>query len=240
MLSEDPNFRQVHDRLSSESVFVYFDVASAEKEQQERRVQMEEEYKKMQEKAAANPPPPEVAENRPDDDEMPEFAPEELPPAELGPPQPAEDQFTPQPQLQVTGEAHQETPMAGPSGLDRLASSLFFGRPKWPEAVGVAITFDADTYIVRALLINGPEGKGNIIPFAPQLISGPPLAPEASSVLPATTELLVTLSLDLPLIYESTLNTLVPSKRDARGTRNKRSKLTRPSHPLPSMRKNSV
>jgi hypothetical protein len=53
--------------------------------------------------------------------------------------------------------------------------------------------------------VNSPEVKGSVIPFAPQLISGPPLAPEAASVLPASTELLVTFSLDLPLIYEGTL-----------------------------------
>ncbi|MGI8898783.1 MAG: DUF3352 domain-containing protein [Pyrinomonadaceae bacterium] len=206
LLAEDPNFRQIHDRLSSESVFLYFDVASAEKEQQERILQMQEEEKKREESAAANPIPAAVSAKRSEDEIMPEVVPEEPPPAEPGPPQPAEDEFTTQ--LVLKSDTHQEPAVGGSFGLDRLASSLFFGRPKWPEAVGVAITFDADTYIVRALLINGPEGKGNAIPFAPQLVSGPPLVPEASSVLPANTELLVTLSLDLPLIYEGTLNTL--------------------------------
>ncbi|MBA3568341.1 MAG: hypothetical protein H0W28_03195 [Pyrinomonadaceae bacterium] len=45
LLAEDQNFRQVHDRLSSESVFLYFDVASAEKEEQGRMLQMQEEEK---------------------------------------------------------------------------------------------------------------------------------------------------------------------------------------------------
>ena len=121
--------------------------------------------------------------------------------------------------------------MAGPSGLDRLASSLFFGRPKWPEAVGVAIAFDADTYIVRALLMNGPEAKGSIIPFAPQLIAGPPLAPEASSVLPASTELLVTFSLDLPLIYEGTLKTW-PVKTRCAVQRDQTIKANQPESPF--------
>ncbi|MCM3870316.1 MAG: DUF3352 domain-containing protein [Pyrinomonadaceae bacterium] len=208
LLTEDPNFRQVHDRLSSESVFVYFDVASAEREDQERMLRMQEEEKRRQESAAANPTPPEVPESGSDDD-VPDFVPEEhtsVTSVELGPPQPAEDQFSTQ--VVVKSGPDQETPVASFPGLDRLASSLFFGRPKWPDAIGFAINFDADTYIVRALMISGPETKVSAIPFAPQLISGPPLAPEASTVLPANTELLVTLSLDLPQIYEGTLKTL--------------------------------
>lgn len=227
LLSEDPNFRQVHDRLSSESVFVYFDVASAEKEDRERMLQMQEEEKKRQETAAANPTPPEVAESRPDD-EVPEFVPEPHP-AELGPPQHAEDQSTITHESKT--EARLETPVASLPSLDRLASALFFGRPKWPEAIGVGIAFDADTYIVRALMISGPEGKVSAIPIAPQLISGPPLTPEASSVLPANTELLVTLSLDLPLIYEGTLNA-VAGRYEMLGSSEETIKANQPESPF--------
>ncbi len=204
LLAEDPNFRQVHDRLSSDAIFLYFDVASAEKEQQQRALEMEEEFKRTQAIAAANPSPAEVAESR-TDDQVPEFIPEEPPPAEPGPPPPVEQAILGTSQSQ--GDPPPGITMTGTVGLDRLASALFFGRPRWPEAIGVAITFDADTYVVRALLLNSPEVKGNVIPFAPQLVSGPPLVPEASSVLPADTELLVTLSLDLPLIYERALTT---------------------------------
>ena len=203
LLSEDPNFGQVHDRLSSESVFLYFDVASAEKEEQERMLQRQEEEKKRQESAAASPMPAEVTEG-PSDDEVPEFVPEEPPPAELGPPQPAEDTFS-STRIEKQSDSPQGIASGGLPGLDRLASALFFGRPKWPDAIGVGIAFDADTYIVRALLMSGKAGKVSAIPFAPQLVAGPPLVPEASSVLPANTELLVTLSLDLPQIYEGTL-----------------------------------
>jgi hypothetical protein len=204
LLAEDQNFRQVHNRLSSESVFLYFDVASAEKEEQERMLRMQEEEKKRQEIAAANPTPAEVADNGSVEEVTPDVVPEGPPPAQLGPPQPPEATLgSTGPESQ--GDSGPGVTMGGFSGLDRLVSTLFFGRPRWPEAVGVAISFDADTYIVRALLLNNVEVKGSAIPFAPQLVSGPPLAPEASSVLPANTELLVTLSLDLPLIYEGTL-----------------------------------
>jgi uncharacterized protein DUF3352 len=205
LLAEDQNFRQVHDRLSSDAVFLYFDVASAEKEEQERILQMQEDEKKREESAAANPTPADVSESRSEDEVMPDVVPEEPPPAELGPPQPAEATLgTTPPESQ--GDSPPGITMGGTSGLDRLASALFFGRPRWPEAIGVAISFDADTYVVRALLVNSPDLKGNAIPFVRQLVSGPPLVPEASSVLPANTELLVTLSLDLPLMYEGMLS----------------------------------
>ena len=205
LLSEDQNFRQVHDRLSSESVFLYFDVASAEKEEQERMLQMQEEEKKREETAAANPTPAEVADSRSDDEVMPDVVPDEPPPPEPPPVSAEATVGTSPPESQ--GDLGPGMTMRGASGLDRLASALFFGRPRWPEAIAVAIAFDADTYVVRALLVNSPGVKGIVMPFAPQLVSGPPLAPEASSVLPANTELLVTLSLDLPLIYEGTLKT---------------------------------
>jgi uncharacterized protein DUF3352 len=214
LLAEDQSFRQVHDRLSSDSVFLYFDVASVEKEEQERMLQMQEEEKKREESSAANPTPADVPDNRSEDEVMPDVVPEEPPPAELGPPQPAEASLGTPPR-EPQGDSPPGITMGGTSALDGLASALFFGRPRWPEAIGVAISFDADTYVVRALLVNSPDMKGNAIPFVRHLVSGPPLVPEASSVLPANTELLVTLSLDLPLIYEGTLKSARESQMRA-------------------------
>lgn len=212
LLSEDQDFRQVHDRFSAESVFLYFDVGSAEKEQQERMLQMQEEEKKRQELAAANPTPAEV-EEIPTEEPPPSSAPEEIASVELSSPPPAE------PATEPDSPDSKNTPDLGlaHSGFDRLASALFFGRPKWPEAVGLALAFDADTYVARALLVNGPETKASMIPIAPQLIPGPPLAPEAASVLPASTEMLVTFSLDLPMIYEGTLKNIA-RENEMRGT----------------------
>jgi hypothetical protein len=200
LLSEDQDFRQVHDRFSAESVFLYFDVTSVEKEQQDRMIQMQEEEKKRQEIAAANPTPAE-AEEIPTEEPPVSASPEVITTVELGATEPTSDTSPPESVV-----ATQD--LARPSGLDNLASALFFGRPKWPEAIGLAVAFDADTYVVRALFMNGPETKASMIPIAPQLIAGPPLAPEAASVLPASTEMLVTFSLDLPMIYEGTLKNI--------------------------------
>lgn len=227
LLSEDQDFRQVHNRLSAESVFIYFDVASAEKEEQDRRLQMQEEEKKRQEIAAANPTPAQVEEIPTEEPPPPSSSPEEIPSAELGTPQPAEPTSEPDSTDSKTtvdlGLAH--------SGFDRLAGALFFGRPKWPEAVGLALAFDADTYVVRALFMNGPETKASMIPIAPQLIAGPPLAPEAASVLPASTEMLVTFSLDLPMIYEGTLKNIA-RENEMRGSIGPLVRANRPESPF--------
>ncbi|MBA3356738.1 MAG: DUF3352 domain-containing protein [Pyrinomonadaceae bacterium] len=230
LLTEDQNFRQVHDRLNSESVFLYVDMASAEKEEQERMLQMHEEEKKRQASEAAKQTPAAVAESSSDDEVMPDVVPEEQPPPPPDPPTSAETRLgTSQPESQ--SNSPQVLAARGPSALDHLTSALFFGRPRWPEAIGVGIAFDTDTYVVRALLVNGPEGKGNAIPFAPQLVSGPPLAPEAPSVLPASTELLVTLSLDLPMIYEGTLKTAA-RENEMRGTIRPTIKANQPESPF--------
>jgi hypothetical protein len=205
LLAEEPNFRQIHDRLSSESAFLYFDVASAQKEDEERMRKMHEEEKKREEQAAANPTPQPTPEGQSDIEATTEFVPDEPPPAELGPPQPA-DPATAGAQTGEQGESPASASILAGAVVDRVMGSLFFGKSKWPDAIGVAITFDADTYIVRALMVNGPENRGIVIPFAPQLIAGPPLVPEAPSILPGNTELMVSLSLDLPLMYEGMLS----------------------------------
>jgi hypothetical protein len=83
-----------------------------------------------------------------------------------------------------------------------LMGSFFGGQTKYPDAVGVAISFDADGYVARVLLVNGPEAKRTLMPFIPLLISGPSLALESPSILPADTEFFVAASLDAPQIYD--------------------------------------
>jgi hypothetical protein len=49
--------------------------------------------------------------------------------------------------------------------------------------------------------VNEPGEKSDTVPFMPMLMPGPPIVPEAPNILPADTEVLVTMSLDLPQIY---------------------------------------
>ncbi|MGH9968836.1 MAG: DUF3352 domain-containing protein [Pyrinomonadaceae bacterium] len=222
LLAEDQNFRQVHDRFSAESVFLYFDVASIEKEDQERMRQMEEDEKKRLESEAANPKKSDE-EDRVEADDPP-------PPVAVTPEGPApEPVVISEPQrgtgatlknsqdsqatvdvstggVVLQGETR-DSPTSFPS-LALLSGSLFAGRPKWPEAFGVGITFDAETYVVRALLLNSPGVKGAAIPLIPHLVSGPALSPEAASIMPADTEIFASVSLDYPMIYEGLLKAM--------------------------------
>jgi len=228
LFAEDENFRQVHNRFNSESVFLYFDVASVEKEEQEQIRRMEEEEKKQQESEAANPPKAE-ADGDPSVSQMtPNAPPEGLPssaPVVVDPPQatlgvsPNQSSHDQKGIVVSTSESAQSAPSLHFPSL--LLSGAFFGGPvKWPEAIGIAITFESDSYVARALLVNRPEAKGNAIPFIPQLVHGPAVAPEASSILPADTELLVIASLDYPLMYEGLLNSISrESEAMRRGTR---------------------
>src|SRR6185295_17295158 len=54
---------------------------------------------------------------------------------------------------------------------------------------------------LRALLVNQAGEKADAIPFLSMLISGTPVALEAPNIFPADTELMATMSLDLPQIY---------------------------------------
>lgn len=217
-LMEDNNFRQVHSRLSSESIFLYVDVASLEKEDRERRRVWEEEERKRIESEAANAQKAEAV--LPEEAASPEVAPPEVirpdphPPVVVDPNIPraavgsVPDEQSASDDVTISS-SHKPGFVLSPSTFSMFGGALFGGPAKWPEAIGVAVNFEADSYVVRALLINDPEVKGGIIPFIPMLVSGPALTPEASSVLPADTELLITASLDYPQIYDGFAKTMM-------------------------------
>ncbi len=217
-LAEDQNFRQVHDRFSSDSIFFFIDIASFEKEDQERRRVWEEEERKRREQEAANRQKA-VEEEILTPDEMAPGSQVEAPPPRVVDPsgQSATDvvvsvSSSGQTEVEISSGTivGQQPPKAfSPSMLSMLSGALFSGPPKWPEAIGVALNFEPDSYVVRALLLSRPDDKGNLIPFIPQLIAGPPVTPEASSILPADTELLLTASLDYPQMYDALTKNLM-------------------------------
>jgi hypothetical protein len=216
-LEEDQNFLLARNRFASESLFVYFDLKAIEKAEKEQRQKWEEEAekraeaeKKQAEEAAANPPTLEEPVTETTDPELAAVPVEEqpMPPPEPSPyEQPTEIAATADPQ--ASGNA---TLSGGPQpGLDEgpafssLYSMLFGGESKWPEAVGAALVFDGDAYVVRTLIINSAENKGLAVPFAPQFVSGPAIAPESPNIFPADVDLFVSVSLDYPQIYEGML-----------------------------------
>ena len=189
LLAEDVNFRAAHNRFSSELVFVYLDTKEIERQTEETRKQFEqqdiEEQKLVkQAQAEAKKPEEEVKEEE------------------------SADNFTLTEQVvnptATPGEAKDEPTAPDPVSIALSGiGSLFFdgGQMKWPDGVAFALSFEGDSFDLRALLVNQNGGRADAIPFMPMLITGPPIASEAPNILPGDTELMVSMSLDLPQIY---------------------------------------
>ena len=203
-LAEDQNFRIAHDRFPSESVFLFFNVAlqsrakpqpspkqqiteeEAERRRQEveqRRVEAEAE---MARAASAEPSPaePQISEGR---------ATLRAPRVVLG---------TAEPSPTPTPSKEQQAQIAASSQIGHMLDLLGRGEPQWPEAIGVALTFDNDEYVIRAILVESQNAKRLTLPFVPQLISGPAYTPNAPSVLPDDTEVFVSASIDFSQTHE--------------------------------------
>src|SRR5258706_7860277 len=205
-LFEDQNFRIAHDRFSSESVFLFFNVALEERrkpgteKQQQATAEAEAEKMRQAEEGAGKEA---EAETTPDPSSQPspiEVTIEQRPgvmtegratlsggPSPIPTPTPTKEQ-----QVQATASLQ----------VGHLLDALGFGEPQWPEAVGLALALDNNDYVIKALLIDAPDAKHLPLPFVPQLIAGPSYAPEAPSVLPDDTEVFVTASFDFLQTYE--------------------------------------
>src|SRR5262245_50413724 len=195
-LAEDPNFRVVHDRFTSEPVLIYVDLKSIEKERREtERQKVVEGLNQGQEVK--------IKEEKKDSQEQSQ--PQDQTPVEV---EVARDPNSPGDAPQTTVKVVQPPdPMS--QALTQL-SGAFFSDPKWPEAIGIAASFEPDSYNLRALLVNAPGEKPLALPFFPQLLTGPPISPESPSILPADTELFASMSLDLPQIYAAMNRPPVP------------------------------
>jgi hypothetical protein len=187
LLTDQPSFRVARNRFTSEHVFLYIDVNSIEKEDEDRRKQNEEEERKFAE-ARANAPV----------ETQPSPSPQE---AQSDPKQP-EERIDPPLEVQLSERSAAPAPTPDPlsTSVGMIFNSFFMGEGKWPDAIGLGISFEHDSFDVRALLVSAPGERCDVLPFVPNLKLGSPIAPESPSILPADTELFATLSLDLPQI----------------------------------------
>lgn len=221
-LEEDQNFMMAQNRFASESIFLYVDVKSIEKEEKERQKKWEEEEQKRIESEAANPPKAEEA--------RVEMETEVTTPTTVEDPQPPEPEpsssseptlvgTTADPQVSRNGTLS-GGPVRGTDEVSPMIFSLygafFGGETKWPEAVAAAIAFEGDAYVLRTLVVNGAENKPNAIPFVPQFVSGPALVPESPNIFPADTDLFVSVSLDYPQVYDGMLKSIAHAEEMAR------------------------
>ncbi|HKB66801.1 MAG TPA: DUF3352 domain-containing protein [Pyrinomonadaceae bacterium] len=221
-LEEDQNFLLARNRFSSESLFLYVDLKTIEKEEKAQRQKWEDEAQKhaeaeqkRAEEAAANPPTVEEPVTETTDPELSAVPVEE----QVMPPEPPPSE----PSTVVSATVDPQAPgnaqlSSGPQpsveeavAFSSLSRIFFAGESKWPEAVGAALVFEGDAYVLRTLIINSPENKGIAIPFVPQLVSGPAIAPESPNIFPADVDLFASVSLDYPQIYEGLLKALADS-----------------------------
>jgi hypothetical protein len=201
LLAEDVNFRTAHDRFSAESIFVYVDFQAIEAEEENNRKRAIEEEKQRQierQKTVTSAigstgeasSPPAVTEL------SVEPSPVILPNA------PVQQPDNPETTSAVKSRS-QETSAA----LTGLIGPLFGGKARWPQGIGIGLSLENDSFDLRALMVNAPGEKSDVVPFFPMLIPGPAIIPQSTSILPADTELLVMMSLDLDQIYASMIST---------------------------------
>jgi hypothetical protein len=202
-LAEDQNFRIAHDRFPSESVFLFFNVAlqSRDKPQPSPKQQItEEEAERMQqeveqERAQAEAEMARAASVGPTPPVRVEIGGE-------GPNRARATLSVIEPSPTPTPTKEQQAQIAASSQIGHMLDFLGRGEPQWPEAVGVALTFDNDEYVIRAILVESQNAKRLALPFVPQLISGPAYSPNAPSVLPDDTEVFVSASIDFSQTHE--------------------------------------
>jgi hypothetical protein len=243
-LAEDQNFALARNRFASESIFLYVDLKSIEKEERELQQKNEEAERLRIESEAANPPKQEEppAEMVTATVQSPAEGPGTLGVLREGPTsfEVKVDSTTSNPQLAdgqtLSATLNPSTPQESEemnAAMMSFYGVLFGGQTKWPEAVGAAVAFEDDSYVVRALILNGAENKPNAIPFIPQFVSGPPLLPASPNIFPSDTELLVTASLDYPQIYEGTIKAFANAEELARKYRGGRVGITQASDGRP-------
>lgn len=234
LLVEDPNFATARNRFSSESVFVYFDVKSINKQEEEQRKKLEAEDQKRREAEAANPPAPEVIQAEPAEVALTPSQPE---PSPGTPDEPISVELVApgtvaNPDGSTSGQLTAQ--VAGPmdTGFFSMWSLIFGGQAKWPEAIGVAVNFEDEGYVVRALIVNEAESRPNAIPFIPQFATGPAIVPAASNIMPADTDLFVSVSLDYAQMYDGMVKAMAGNIEIARRVEPQIATSTQPPSPF--------
>ena len=223
-LADSTRFQTVRSRFANDSLFVYVDTDVA---QQGWALQ-------MQRAAEAQSPDPtqttavtvgvgtgglrvETGDDAPPSTVPPETTPETAGTPEGPTPEAGGDDVTPEGAEIVAkgegGEAEKDAPPPPPPtkeelavrGLGGVLGNLWGGVPRIPGAVAFGASLDRGALALRLAVENTPDGTIALIPFMPNLVSGPPITAEAAAVAPADAELFVSGSLDWTHVYNSTL-----------------------------------
>lgn len=196
LFSEDANFRVAYNRFASEPIFVFVNANAIQKASEEQRKQFEEESKKAEEaeQAAAEARAKKGEEKEAESGEEAEV-PEDIPAVAMTV---SEEPVTP-----VEPPKPTEAEMLS-NAVSSLRYSLIATMPDIPDAVGIGFSPDTDSFDLRVLLIDAPGERSDPIPFFTGLTLGDQISPESPKVLPADSELVLTIGLDLETIYART------------------------------------
>ena len=189
-LAEEVNFRTARNRFNSEPLFAYVDFKLMNKQDEEHLKRAEEEQRKVEEQAKQT-----KAQEKRDREET------TTPEAEA-----TTEKLEVTRELRVlSSEPAKEAPTPDPvsTALSQLGDSLFGGESHLPDAMGIALSYEGESFDLRTLLLSAPGEKSDAVPFWPRVITGAAIAPEAPGIFPADTELFATMSLDLPQIYSA-------------------------------------
>ena len=221
-LAEETNFRTARNRFNSESIFAYIDIKLIEKEEDERQKQIEAERKKVEAQAKKA-----QAEEKRNPDETAVLVPGTEKSVQA-------EGINPGNVLSVGPPQEAPTPDPVSVAFSTLGMTLFGGEGTSPDAIGLALSFEGESFDVRALLIAAPGEKNDVLPFWPHVIAGPPIVPESPGIFPANTELFATVALDLPQIF---VEMSKPPKNEFHTSRRKSSFVTKeePQSPFASI-----
>jgi hypothetical protein len=184
-LGEEPGFRTARNRFNSEPIFAFIDFKLMEKEEEERRKQYEQERLKVEAQAKQAKA---EAKHDPDEIEDAKVVVNEGLKGPVG--------------VLSAGEPEEtSTPDPVSIAFSTLGMSLLGGETNMPESLGLALSYEGESFDLRALLINAAGERTQPLPFWPHVIMGGAIASEAANIFPAGTELFATMSLDLPQIY---------------------------------------
>lgn len=190
-LTDEANFRAARTRFNSEPIFVFIDMKLIEKQEEERRKSYEQQQR-IEEGQVKSELEAAAAEAKKKEEPTPEET---------------EEAFVPEQHATLVAGVSPEQPKEAPTpdpvtlALGDIAASFFEGPSKWPDGIAFALSFENESFDLRALFVNEADEKSDTVPFVPMLIPGPPINPESPNILPADTQVFATMSLDLPQIY---------------------------------------
>ncbi|MFL6277780.1 MAG: DUF3352 domain-containing protein [Blastocatellia bacterium] len=196
-MSDDMNFRAARDHLSSEPLFIYYDIALSERRKEGAPATVTPNTNSAREELTVVRPqvePPPAAATTSTSRGTTRRLPAQAPAARNS------KTVIPVPLPQAASQP--------PRAEQDLLGSLFnlvlsgSGQAQHNDALAVALALENDALVARALLIGEPGAAIGPVPFLSLPVCGPALSSEAANYLPADTGIFVVASLDWPRLYD--------------------------------------